>query len=93
MSLFERLINNKVEFVTLTNQRRMRPEIASVMRILYPQLTDDQRVKRYPNIMGVNKNLYFLNHNRLEGEKQGIPSKFNEFEAKMIANFTLYLIH
>ena len=63
------------------------------MRIIYPQLTDDNRVKRYPNIIGVNKNLYFLNHTRLEGETKGIPSKFNDFEAKMIVNFTLYLIH
>ena len=69
----------------------MRPEIASVMRILYPNLTDDEQVKKYPDIMGINKNLYFLNHDKQEGENSSMLSKFNEYEAQMIVNFTQYL--
>jgi superfamily I DNA and/or RNA helicase len=36
MSLFERMVKNNFEYVTLSNQRRMRPEISAIIRILYP---------------------------------------------------------
>lgn len=38
MSLFERLINNKVDHSVLNIQRRMRPEISRIMGLIYPQL-------------------------------------------------------
>ena len=42
--------------------------------------------------MGINKNLYFLNHDKQEGENSSMLSKFNEYEAQMIVNFTQYLV-
>jgi superfamily I DNA and/or RNA helicase len=38
MSMFERLIKNKIEHSTLATQRRMRPEISKVMNFIYPKL-------------------------------------------------------
>jgi hypothetical protein len=62
MSMFERLINNNVPHVTLSTQRRMRPEISKMVKLFYPNLIDDDSVKNYPNIKGVDKNLFFLDH-------------------------------
>ena len=36
LSLFERLINNELSYVTLNRQRRMRPAISEIIRIIYP---------------------------------------------------------
>lgn len=66
MSMFERLVKNNYEYTTLSNQRRMRPEISEMLRLLYPDLTDDASVKQYPNIKGVEKNVYFFDHDKLE---------------------------
>ncbi len=38
MSMFERLIKNKIEHSTLNLQRRMRPEISKIMNFIYPDL-------------------------------------------------------
>lgn len=67
ISLFERMINNNMHCVTLTTQYRMRPEIASLIRTsIYKELIDDDSVKQYPNIVGISKNLYFIDHNEPE---------------------------
>lgn len=36
--MFERLINNDIEHFTLNVQRRMRPEIAEIVKFIYPDL-------------------------------------------------------
>ena len=47
----------------------MRPEISSVVKILYPNLADGENVKHYPEVRGVNgKNYFFLNHDFKEDE-------------------------
>lgn len=67
VSLFERMVNNNVHCVTLNTQYRMRPEIANLIRpIIYKNLVDDDIVKQYPNIIGMSRNLYFINHTELE---------------------------
>lgn len=64
---FERMVNNNMHCVTLTTQYRMRPEISSLLRtIIYENITDDFSVKVYPDIVGVSKNLYFINHTEPE---------------------------
>ena len=35
MSLFERFINNDINYAQLKTQRRMRPEIADFIRLIY----------------------------------------------------------
>ncbi|CDW90094.1 UNKNOWN [Stylonychia lemnae] len=92
MSMFERLVKNKFEYTTLSNQRRMRPEISNMVRFLYPELTDDPKVKNYPNIKGVDKNVFFMHHEELEQEDEGLSSKLNKFEAELIINYANYLI-
>lgn len=67
ISLFERMINNNMHCVTLTTQYRMRPEIANLIRpIIYKELLDDESVTQYPNVMGMMKNLYFIDHTEPE---------------------------
>ena len=36
ISIFERLINNNFDYVTLNTQRRMRPEISLIVKEIYP---------------------------------------------------------
>ncbi|CDW91038.1 UNKNOWN [Stylonychia lemnae] len=92
MSMFERLVKNDFEYTTLTNQRRMRPEISQMLRFLYPSLTDDNKVRNYPSIKGLDKNVFFMNHNQFEQEDEGLTSKLNKFEADVIIKFSNYLI-
>lgn len=67
ISLFERMINNNLHCATLTTQYRMRPEIANLIRpSIYKDLTDNENVLRYPDVLGMEKNLYFIDHNNLE---------------------------
>jgi len=72
VSLFERLSSgirsmsgeNLIFPVTqLTVQRRMRPEIADLVRVpLYKDLEDHHSVKRYPRVAGMFHNLYWFDH-------------------------------
>ena len=93
LSLFERLVNNEFEHVTLQCQHRMRPEISQLVKHIYPHLTDDATVFQFPSIKGVKFNLYFLDHKVTEdrSEAEGL-SKLNSFEAKFLAHFTCYLL-
>ncbi|CDW86153.1 UNKNOWN [Stylonychia lemnae] len=92
MSMFERLVKSDFKYTTLTNQRRMRPEISQLVKFLYPKLTDDARVKLYPNIRGIEKNLFFMTHSQQEASDDNIQSKYNDYEANMIIKFTSYLL-
>lgn len=92
ISLFERMINNGISFVSLNYQRRMRPDFADFIRLIYPNgYFDHDNVKIYENIKGITTNLFFFNHNQSESENLGLKSKVNKFEANMIASFALYL--
>ncbi|CDW78789.1 nfx1-type zinc finger-containing protein 1-like [Stylonychia lemnae] len=92
MSMFERLVKSEFKYTTLTNQRRMRPEISQLVKFLYPKLTDDARVHSYPDIRGIEKNLFFMTHSQQEASDDNIQSKYNDYEANMIIKFTNYLI-
>lgn len=76
ISLFERMINNNMHCVTLNTQYRMRPEIANLIRpTIYKELLDDETVKAYPNVIGMAKNLYFIDHNEPES---GVSDIFSD---------------
>eukprot|EP00347_Sterkiella_histriomuscorum_P007358 403349252 len=92
MSLFERLVKNNYEYITLTTQRRMRPEISQIVKLIYPNLVDGENVKKYPIIRGVDKSLYFFDHQHEEDRDEGLMSKYNRFEGAMIERFTVYLL-
>ena len=87
ISLFERLISNKIPFASLSTQRRLRPTIADFTRLIYPNYTDFQNVKEYPNVRGVNENIFFFNHKQKELGEVETSSKVNLFEAGFIVKF------
>ena len=92
LSLFERMINNGVPCDTLEIQHRMRPEISSLMTHIYPSLKDDESVMKYPSVMGVSQNLFFLTHSHHEKHDMEMVSHSNEFEAAYIKELCLYLL-
>lgn len=69
VSLFERMINNNMHCVTLKQQYRMRPEIANLIRpTIYKELFDHETVLSYPDVKGMAKNLFFIDHDYPESE-------------------------
>jgi superfamily I DNA and/or RNA helicase len=72
ISLFERLVGLKIPKKALTTQLRMRPEIANLTRKFYGGVVieDHPRVMNFPNIKGVEKNIFFLSHSFPELENQ-----------------------
>ncbi|KAJ8106147.1 hypothetical protein OPT61_g9734 [Boeremia exigua] len=96
LSLFERLVQNDVEFDQLTRQRRMIPEIRRLLRTIYGDtLKDHPSVKdlnNRPPVSGMGGvNSYYFTHTWLEG-RDANSSCFNEPEAKFIVGFVDYLI-
>ena len=63
ISLFERLVKMGVPNIQLKHQRRMRPEISDLIRLIYPGLKDHPSVKEYEDIRyfywGLVKRVYF----------------------------------
>lgn len=67
VSLFERMILNGVNCCTLKTQHRMRPEIADlVVGTVYKQLLNHESVDSYPDVRGVKRNMFFVDHLVLE---------------------------
>ncbi|CAO3565268.1 unnamed protein product [Mortierella alpina] len=97
-SLFERLVRarrNAVPASELTIQRRMRPEISSLIRnAIYPRLVDGEKVLAYPDVAGMGSNLFFMDHTHPEDSKDqyGMQSFTNSFEVKMVEALAQYLI-
>ncbi|GAB1605470.1 NFX1-type zinc finger-containing protein 1-like [Argonauta hians] len=91
ISLFERMFNNDIKVKSLTWQHRMRPEIAELVQPIYPELQNHKSVKYYENIVGMSKNLFFLNHSHPENEVRHGTSKQNTFEASFIVELCCYL--
>lgn len=56
----------------LNVQRRMRPEIAALIRnTIYPRLVDHYSTKTLPDVVGMRKNIYWLDHDNMEEGSQG----------------------
>lgn len=100
-SLFERLANDsfdgaKIPIAKLDVQRRMHPSISSLVReTLYPQLRDHHSVFGYPEVVGVRRRLFWLNHDHREDSSSGDgpmqTSKSNEWEAEMVVSLVRHL--
>ncbi|KAJ3035349.1 hypothetical protein HDV00_004049 [Rhizophlyctis rosea] len=93
-SLLERLSSS---FPTshLTTQRRMRPEISDLIRrTLYPHLIDAENVERYPDVRGMQDNVFWFDHEFKErsGGSVAIMSHANVEEAEMCVGLVRYLI-
>ena len=92
LSLFERMINNKVNHEKLEIQHRMRPEIANIIRLIYPYLKDHEIVLNKPDIRGVSRNVYFITHKHSEEEEEDTLSHLNKYEAEFVVGLCRYLL-
>ncbi|XP_050443204.1 NFX1-type zinc finger-containing protein 1-like [Adelges cooleyi] len=93
ISLFERMVNNGVPCYTLGEQHRMRPEISSLITpSIYSNLRNHISVYNRDHILGVTKDLFFVNHNVFEKEVEEISSKSNEHEANFLIMLARHLI-
>jgi len=99
ISLFERLINNKYPVKSLSHQRRMRPEFADFVRLIYGNNYNDheitytrESIKGFYVDKQINKNMIFFNHKNMEASNNGLASKENLFEAEFICYWARFLI-
>ena len=53
-------------FACLQAQHRMRPEISVMMRPIYDNLMDHESVRNFETIKGINKNIFFVDHQEKE---------------------------
>ncbi|EXJ92707.1 hypothetical protein A1O3_01259 [Capronia epimyces CBS 606.96] len=92
ISLFERLVKNKMPYKTLLRQRRMDPEFRRLIGDLYPGLTDHPSVvNRHVAPWGMgNIRSFFFDHQWAEYRDES-QSVYNEEEAKFIAGFYRHL--
>ncbi|KAI5123686.1 hypothetical protein M0805_001714 [Coniferiporia weirii] len=95
MSLMERLSSSGLPMSRLDVQRRMRPDISSLIRnTLYPGLLDHEIVKtKYPHVRGMARDVFFLTHGHKEqGGGDDTVSKHNTYEVAMIKDLVKYLL-
>ena len=92
VSLFERMVNNGLTCHSLNTQHRMRPDVADIMRIIYPNLVDDRSVQRYDNITGIQHNVYFIDHQQPESGNEELKSPSNEHEVDFVVALCTYLL-
>ncbi|CAM9306733.1 unnamed protein product [Pylaiella littoralis] len=95
VSMFERLVEeHRVRVHDLATQRRMRPDIADLIRpAVYPNLRDAPHVLGYPSVKGMRRNLFFWDHAVPEDKSGSVASsKTNKHEAKLIAGLVAYLL-
>ncbi|KAJ5052617.1 hypothetical protein J3E74DRAFT_443226, partial [Bipolaris maydis] len=79
----------------LDHQRRMHPMISSLVRkTLYPKLRDHPDTTSYPEVSGMRRRLFWLDHRNVEdaGDPEDImQSKTNIWEAKMVTALVRHL--
>ena len=81
-----------MECIQLSTQHRMRPEIAKIMSHIYSGLKDHESVRRFPDVLGVDKNMFFIDHKEPETENTELRSPSNLHEAKFIKALCNYFI-
>jgi hypothetical protein len=102
ISLFERLVrpkeneNRAVQFVTLEVQRRMHPSISTLIRsTLYPHLQDSPEVAKYPEVSGMRRRLFWLDHREAEDsekDRSDSTSHTNRYEVDMVFALVRHLV-
>ena len=93
ISLFEHLVMKQMCQATLEIHHRMRPEIAQlVCPHIYEKLLNHESVENYPDIRGVEKNMFFVCHTEPESEDPNLLSFQNKFEAKNIVGLCSHLL-
>lgn len=102
ISLFERLVcpqsgHGKLPYSSLEVQRRMHPSIAELVRsTLYPHLQDHPDVSTHPEVDGMRKRLFWLDHSEKEDASPSNLaqsfSKTNTWEVEMTAALVTHLV-
>ncbi|KAK5203655.1 hypothetical protein LTR41_010534 [Exophiala xenobiotica] len=102
VSLFERLVSpagscrTAIPFSSLEIQRRMHPSISELIRnTLYPNLYDSPTVQGYPQVVGLKKRLFWMDHEHQEDSVTEATSSFshsNAFEVKMVTALVSHLV-
>ena len=102
VSLFERLViasETEIPVIPLTVQHRMRPEISSLIRgmALYDELEDHENTKGRKHVVGVGKDVVFVDHRHPEQQDEataalGMETKINTFEVDMVVAIAKYII-
>ena len=95
-SLFERMMS-AVDYSKLHIQRRAHPDLADLLRVGdYPYLEDHPSTRSHPNVPGMVKRLYWLDHSQREDQadpRSPLAKSFsNTYEVESIAAFVKYLI-
>ena len=81
----------------LNVQRRMRPEISSLIReTIYNKLIDHPGTAQLPDVVGMRKNLFWLDHDNMEDQEQAEiqhrKSKSNDWEVKMVHSLVRHVV-
>ncbi|KAL8616355.1 hypothetical protein ACOMHN_032209 [Nucella lapillus] len=92
LSLFERLVNNRLHHSTLAVQHRMRPEIARLVRHVYPELKDHGTTTQRPHIWGMKQDVFLFHHEREEKRSDETSSKSNQHEAELCVGLCRYVL-
>ena len=93
VSMFERMVQNGVEFSQMTRQRRMIPEIRRALQPIYAKLEDHPSVLERAPVPGMGGvDTFFFSHNWPESS-DSYMSKICQTEAEMIVAFFDYLVH
>ena len=93
ISLFERMVLNKMDCKMLSIQHRMRPEIAQLTKRIYEEQIDDHpTVTEFEDVRGMKTNLFFLDHREEESFHGGFQSYSNKHEADMMVALCRYLL-
>ncbi|PWW74135.1 P-loop containing nucleoside triphosphate hydrolase protein [Tuber magnatum] len=93
ISMFERLVNNKLPFDMLQKQRRMRPEIRELLTPIYQGLVEDHScVLGRPGVPGMgDTHVFWYSHLNPDQMDSG-TSRINTEEAAMIVGFIEHLV-
>ena len=100
VSTFERLVStgeSDVPCETLQTQRRMDPSISDLIRqTIYPELIDHDSVLKYPNVNGIRKRLFWLDHREMEVGRNSSntlqPSHSNDYEVGLVEALVTHII-
>ncbi|CAG0916689.1 unnamed protein product [Notodromas monacha] len=93
VSMFERMVKNNIPYERLRQQHRMRPEISNLIKVnVYEDLQDYRTVELYDDILGVDKNVFFVTHNVPESSNEDLKSKSNEVEVEFLLGLCRYLL-
>ncbi|RMZ85019.1 hypothetical protein DV738_g273, partial [Chaetothyriales sp. CBS 135597] len=100
-SQFERLSvgergRQRIPVAQLNVQRRMRPEISTLIReTIYPRLGDHQSTINLPDVVGMRKNVFWLEHDHLEvGQASQMQHKShsNIWEVEMVHALVRHIV-